>query len=68
MLEIVPLQCPQCDGLSPRSLLWIHQNTRISCDHCGTIFVIDKDRLAVWLAEQEREEESAPAAPTQTEP
>jgi hypothetical protein len=67
MLEIVPLRCPECDGISSRSLVWIHQNTRISCDQCGEVFAIDKDRLAVWLAEQEREEAGIAAA-TRSEP
>jgi uncharacterized protein YbaR (Trm112 family) len=64
MLEIVPLSCPECNGISSRSLIWIHQNSRLTCDECGAAFDIDKDRLAVWLAEQERQEESAAATRT----
>ena len=65
MLEIVPLRCPQCGSLSSRRLAWVHENSRVACDRCGTGFPIDKDRLALWLAEQERHEarDIAPAGP-----
>ena len=65
MLEIVPLHCPRCGSLSPRRLAWVHENSRVACDKCGTGFPIDKDGLVLWLAEQERHERTdiAPALP-----
>ena len=61
VLEIVPLHCPACGEASYHALAWVQENFRAVCRHCGTGFGIDKDRLAVWLAEQERDAPAGPA-------
>ena len=63
MLETIPLQCPHCGEVSHHAVAWVQEHSRAACRHCGAGFCIDKDRLALWLAAQERDGEPAAATP-----
>jgi hypothetical protein len=40
--------------VTQRSVRWVQEHLRFRCPNCGASLPINKDRVALWLAEQER--------------
>lgn len=57
-VEEIPMTCRQCGTVAMKPIVWLQQNTFLTCEVCGVAALIDKDGCAGMLARQELRQQS----------